>query len=273
MSDTTEPLSPDEEEAVRRVLAEAAGPVPMPAEVAERLDGVIAGLAAERATGRLAGGVHESHPEAPAVVVPLDPAALRRRRRVRVLFGAAAAVAAVVAGVGVVSDRQGGEDLSAAHEMAKDDSARDSAGALVEGADGAGADEAELPPSPEAAAAPSADDRGGSGAPYVEPRRVATDQPVREVRVQHLREDLVALQHLTLPHPQGLDYSAVTLTAPADFMCEPADFGLGQLIGVRYDGKPAVVAFRMPVGSTQVAEVLACGTGDVLHSTTLAATG
>lgn len=266
MNDATDPLTPAREDAVRRALADAGGPVSMPGEVAARIDGVIAELAAERTAGsRPPGGVHESHPEAPAVVVPLDPAALRRRRRVRILFGAAAAVAAVAVGVGVVSDQRSSEDLSAAHELAQDDSGRDSATATDEAGGG------NLEEVPESAAAPSADGPGAEM--YVAPRRVTTDQPVREVRVSHLREDLVALQHLTLPHPREVDYTGATLTAPADFMCEQAGFGLGQLVGVRYDGKPAIVAFRLPVGSTQVAEVLACGTGDVLHSTSLAATG
>lgn len=258
MNDAHEPLSPAEEAAVRRALADAGGPVPMPADVADRIDGVIAGLAAERTSGtRPLGGVHESHPE--AVVVPLDEAARRRRGRVRMLFGAAAAVAVVAVGVGVVSDQQGQDDLSAASEAAQEDSARGSAAT-----DDAGA--SALKQAPEAAV-PDADRL------YVEAQRVPSDQPLREVRIAHLREDLVALQHVSLPHPSTADYSGATLTAPAEFMCDPAAFGAGHLVGVEYDGKPAVVAFRAPVGTTQVAEVLACGTGDVIHSTTLAATG
>ncbi|GAA1506315.1 hypothetical protein [Nocardioides humi] len=267
MNDATEPPTPREEDAVRRALAEAGGPAPIPTDVADRIDGVIAGLAAERAAGaRSSGGIHEDHPEAPAVVVPLDPAALRRRRRVRMLFGAAAAVAAVAIGVGIVSDHRAGDDLTAAHELAQDDSAR-------EGAGGASSDEAGSDAeAPQAAPTPSAVP-GDPAEQYAVPRRVPSDAAVREVRADHLREDLVALQHVALPHPATADYTGATLSAPTDFMCEPASFGRGHLVGVRYDGKSAVVAFRAPVGSTQEAEVLACGTGDVLHSTTLAATG
>ncbi|TWG92671.1 hypothetical protein L615_000700000780 [Nocardioides sp. J9] len=94
---------------------------------------------------------------------------------------------------------------------------------------------------------------------------------LRQVRPDRLREDLVAIQHLALPTRAAADYSNAVLTAPADFMCEPADFGAGYLVGVTYDGGSAVVAFREPMGSNQVAEVLACGTGDVLHSTILPA--
>lgn len=263
MNDATEPLSPSQEAAVRRALADAGGPVPMPADVAERIDGVIAGLAAERTSGtRPLGGVHESHPE--AVVVPLDPAARRRRRRVRVLLGAAAAVAAITVGFGLVADRGGEHDLSAAKEIAQEDSARGSA--ATDDA-GAGVNEG-VPEAAAPSAAPPDADRL-----YVGAERVPSDQPLREVRIAYLREDLVALQHVSLPHPSTADYSGATLSAPAGFMCDPAAFGPGHLVGVEYDGKPAVVAFRAPVGTTQVAEVLACGTGDVIHSTTLAATG
>ncbi|MDQ6526423.1 hypothetical protein RB608_22570 [Nocardioides sp. LHD-245] len=274
MNDATEPAATPptsaEEEAVRRVLADAGGPVPIPGEVAERLDVVIADLAAERTAASLPpGGVHHSHPEAPAVVVPLDPAALRRRRRVRLLFGAAAAAAAVAVGVGVVSDPgPGDDDLATAHRLAQDDSARESA---VAGGQGDAADSGSKAAPP--AEAPTAASSPELAEPYVTPQRVPTDEPVREVRADHLREDLVALQHVTLPDPAAADYAGATLTIPAGFICEPASFGRGYLVGVLYDGKPAVVAFRRPVGSTQEAEVLACGTGDVIHSTTLTATG
>ncbi|MBM7517596.1 hypothetical protein [Nocardioides nitrophenolicus] len=262
MTDAHEPLTPAQEDAVRRALADAGGPVRMPGDVAARLDDVIAGLATERVSGtRPLGGVHESHPE--AVVVPLDPAALRRRRRVRMLFGAAAAVAVVAVGVGIASDHQS-DDLTAASKAAQDDTSRDAAGGSAQ--------EAAPEAATESAAAPGAVEEQGDRL-SVEPRRVATDQPLREVRITHLREDLVALQHVLLPHPSTADYTGTTLTAPADFMCGAASYGAGHLVGVEYDGKPAVVAFRAPVGSTQVAEVLTCGTADVLHSTTLAATG
>ncbi|WP_408897497.1 hypothetical protein ACJ5H2_21620 [Nocardioides sp. R1-1] len=266
MTDPTDPLSPAREAAVRRALADASGPVAIPDDVAQRIDGVLAELAAERTAGLPPGGVHESHPEAPAVVVPLDPAALRRRRRVRVLFGAAAAVAAIAVGVGIVSDPGSGED-AALSGLAEDGSARESAVAGSAGGD----DQASVP---EAAPAPSAappDAREDSA--LLTLQRVPAEGPLHEIRAAHLREDLVALQHLSLPHPSTADYAGTVLVAPPEFVCEPAAFGPGRLIGVQYDGQPAVVAFRAPVGTTQVAEVLACGTADVLQSTTLTATG
>ncbi|GAA3670360.1 hypothetical protein GCM10022237_32720 [Nocardioides ginsengisoli] len=269
MNDTTEPdlpLTPAQEAAVRRALAEAGGPEPMPGEVVDRLDAVIADLAGERATA-LPGGVPEGHPEAPAVVV-LDRAARRRRTRVRVLFGAAAAVALVAVGVGTLGNRS-----------SNDAAAGDASTAAEAPADRSDSPEA----APEGSALKSATDDSTTsnnrvpdsvaGGYAAELRRVDTDQPLRRVRPDHLRADLVALQAAVLPDPATADYSGLTLTAPADFMCAAAAFGPGHLVGVEYDGTPAVVAFRKPMGTTQEAEVLSCGTGDVQRSTTLAATG
>ncbi|WP_418061506.1 hypothetical protein [Pimelobacter simplex] len=274
MTDTPEhdpPLSPAQEAAVRRALAEAGGPEPMPDEVADRLDAVIAGLSAERTGSALPpGGVPENHPEAPAVI-PLDPAARRRRTRARVLLGAAAAVAVVAVGIGIANDHGVGADDSAAtaDQLSEKDPARS-----AEGAGSADSPDAVQDADPSAPAYGSDGDLGSTstleGQAGAAPRRVPTDEPLRTVRVDRLREDLMALQRVTLPPAAAADYTGTTLAVPPDFLCAEASYGPGQLVGVRYDGKPAVVAFRAPVGSTQEAEVLACGTGDVLRSMTLA---
>lgn len=248
---TDPPLDPAREEAVRRALAEAGGPEPLPPTVAGRLDDTLAGLVAERAS--------LSHPEHTGVVVPLDAAARRRRLRVRALLGAAAAVVAVALAAGYLSDDR---EPDVAATRTSDEAPARSADAAEEG--GGVQDK-----SGSLSASTAAPEAAGPATP----RRVETEEPVRDVRPDHLREDLVALQHATLPHPATADYGAATLTAPADFLCEPADFGAGYLVGVRYDGQPAVVAFREPVGASQAAEVLTCGTGDVLHSLTLPAAG
>jgi hypothetical protein len=60
------------------------------------------------------------------------------------------------------------------------------------------------------------------------------------------------------------------LAAPEmDFSCGRADFGTGKLIAVRYKGAPAVLAYRPPAGETQVVELLQCGSGDTMRSTTV----
>lgn len=264
------PLDPAREEAVRRTLAEAGGPETTPAEVVARLDGTLEDLVAERSTPSV------SHPESAGIVVPMDAAARRRRLRVRTLLGAAAAVVAVGVGAGVIQGQPGNDDAAMSADAG---AAADEAPARDQTASGLSEQPADSPASAEVA--PSAGDLdttqdsiNGATSKYArELRRVVTDGPVREVRTDHLREDLVALQHVSVPKLSAADYTTGTLSAPADFMCEPADFGAGYLIGVTYGGKPAVVAFRKPVGDNQEAEVLACGTGDVLHSTILATTG
>lgn len=256
------PLDPQVEAAVRRTLAAAGGPEPMPADVTARLDGVIEELVADRS----ASGATVSHPENPGIVVPLDAAARRRRVRVRVLLGAAAAVVAVAAGAGIVNNDRQGDGSDAATASSDEAPARDAAGSAADD-DALGEAQDFVSGNAEKDASPTDAPEASSATP----RRVITEEQLRRVRPDHLREDLVALQHYSLPHPAAADYGRATLTAPADFMCETADFGSGYLVGVLYDGKPAVVAFREPVGSNQAAEVLACGTGDVLHSMILAA--
>ncbi|UMG94194.1 hypothetical protein [Nocardioides sp. TF02-7] len=83
---------------------------------------------------------------------------------------------------------------------------------------------------------------------------------------------LARLQAVALPESEVADYDHTTVTAPAGFRCAPADWGPGVLVAVRYDGRPALVAFREPMGRSQVVEVLQCGTGEVLRSVTIAAT-
>ena len=57
--------------------------------------------------------------------------------------------------------------------------------------------------------------------------------------------------------------------AEQDFACEPAGFGDGTLVPVLYDEMPAVLAYRPPTDDAQVVDLLQCGTGDVLRTTTL----
>lgn len=270
LSDPDEtPLSPEQDAAVRRLLAESGGPEALPDDIAARLSETLADLEAERAAALVAAaapvgaGVAEEH----GVIVPRDDLARRRRTKARVLLAAAAAVVVGAIATGLVTDRSG-SDVTAAEQMAEEDPARTSevagdAGALAADEDDSAADREVAPEVGDTVTAEEA-------IPPNALQRTATDQPLRKIRADRLRDDLVALQHVALDHPDGVDYSGATMEAPDDFRCEPAAFGAGHLVGVEYAGRPAVVAFRAPMGSTQEAEVLACGTGDVLHSTTLA---
>ena len=110
MSPEEDQPSADEQE-VSRLLAEAAGPEPLPAEVADRLDTVLADLVRERATDSADTSAGSR------AVVPLA----RRRRWPQVLL-AAAAVVAVGYGATVVT-QQATDDASQA------ESATDAGGA------------------------------------------------------------------------------------------------------------------------------------------------
>lgn len=110
-----EELSPDETEAVRRLLAEARHDEPMPADLAARLEDVLAGLVAER---------EEAEEPAPATVVPLR----RRRRWPQVLVAAAAVSVLGYATTTAVLDSGTSGDAGSTAETTSDNSAEDFGG-------------------------------------------------------------------------------------------------------------------------------------------------
>jgi hypothetical protein len=82
-----------------------------------------------------------------------------------------------------------------------------------------------------------------------------------------LRADLLSLRRSL--RTAATAYDSAVIRAPHGFTCARARFGKGQRVAVRYAGAPAVAVFRAPTASTQVAEVLQCGTAKVLGSVTL----
>lgn len=112
-------LTPAQEEAVRRRLAEARHTDPVPPDIAARLDNVLTELARERPTPQQS-------------IAPVVTLAARRRRRAAMLLVAAAATVAVGLTVPALLDRTGGgsdADSSAAESTASQDpGAADSAG-------------------------------------------------------------------------------------------------------------------------------------------------
>jgi hypothetical protein len=239
MSDERD-LTPDQEARVARLLADARVEEPLPAEVAARLDRVLAGLADEPVPG----------PErAPAPVTDL---AARRRRRVRMLLVAAAAVVVAGVGVGQLIEPRGSDD------------AADSTSA-GENEDGVGAGSDDDRAAPESAASSDAPDL------LTEDQLESLGEPAR-INRRSFAADVRRLQD----HP-GVRSDSDTgmldgsdLAAPEmDFSCGSADFGTGKMIAVLYRGTPSVLAYRPPAGDTQVVELLQCGSGDVIRSTTV----
>jgi hypothetical protein len=243
---THEPeATPEQQEAVRRLLAEARHDGPVPPEVAARLDATLASLAAE--------GPHAVDPPAPPAGAPVVDLAARRRRRAVGLLGAAAAVVVlgVAAGQLVGTTTDSGSDSSS-------DSAGSSA-SLDEQPLGGGAESEE-----QDEAAPS------SPAQAPEPAEAAPDRvPALNGRTFARSVRTIRATALTTPSRADLFLSGAELTTSSMFVCPPAVWGEGDLVAVRYAGRPAVLAFRPPVGDTQTVDLLQCGSGDVLRSTTL----
>lgn len=246
---------PDE---LRRLLADARHTDPIPVDVAARLDDVLA---------RLAEG------EAPDGEV-VDLAGRRRRRRAVQLLGAAAAVILVgttaaqfldVGGAGDSASSQVAADAAVAGAEAPDTSG--DSGRAEQGADG-GATAMTPEAAPQAGSAPSDELMATSTAVG----ELVGGVPARFTRLDTagFSEQVAALQS-RVSGVRALTYDRVDGGTSAKQLdgCEPADWGQGAAVAVTYDGEPAVLVFRPPTGSTQVVDLLQCGTADVLRSTTV----
>jgi hypothetical protein len=248
------PLAPGDEARIRALLSDARASGPMPAEVAGRMEQALIGLAADRAVG---GAEPSPATGSEATVIPL---VRTRRHRVVAVLGAAAAVA--VFGLGIATFFDGDS------ESLDDTGAADSGGVHR----GDAADNEAVGKQPSAAA--ESDGRGTEettadleDAPWV--MRVTSEHGPYVVHSRHVTRDLARVQAAVLDQPRTAHYGKTTIHEPRDFSCPTAQWGRGILVAARYDDAPAYVAFRQPMGDTQVVEVLQCGTGDLLRSTTL----
>ncbi len=221
-------LTPAQEARVARLLADARADGPIPAEVAGRLDRVLAGMADEVIAG----------PD--QQVAPVIDIAARRRRHVRTLLVAAAAV--IVAGVGI-------------GQVVGPDGADDSAGDRATSLEGGGAnDEAQRP---EASANPSPEEQEALG----EPAKITASSFAADVRRFQDRPGV---------RSYASGGAMMDMDRPEmDFACSPAAYGDGKLVAVRYNGQPAVLAYRPAAGGTQAVELLQCGSAEVVRSTTI----
>lgn len=231
-------LTSDEEEAVRRQLAAARHTEPMPADVAGRLDDVLAGLQAARAKQPEGTAAPESN------VVPLAS-----RRRHRIAQGVVAAAAVVAVGVGVTqvlgnvstsSDDSGGD----APAVASRDDAADSGSATREQAPNE--------------SSPSADYQldGALTKAY------ATAPAVRSASFQRDVARLAPFQRTAAESERSL----LRLTD----QCGPTSPPAGHdALRVRYDDQPAILAFRAPVDGKQRVDLYLCATGARERSATI----
>ncbi len=251
MTDEERELPPEQEAAVRRLLAEARATEPIPDDVAARLDRVLVGLGEEGFPRTAAGHV---------VAPPW------RRRRATVVLVAAAAVVAIGVGLGQLDGIQDGADS-------------DSAG-------GAGADNAitaERAPGDAQEDAAGTDDTDGAAAPSEAASAYASspdpESPVGRVRGDRFTADVNQLRR-AIPD-DAVDGEFVQLSADQlppgyvntdrAFECARARYGPGVLVPVIYERAPFVLAYHPVAGESQVVELLRCGTGESVRSTTLRA--
>lgn len=272
-----EHLSPEQEARLRRLLARSRHDERVPDDVAEHLDGVLARLEA--------GDPDLTGPRArKAEVYAL---AARRRRTAATMLAAAAAVAVVGVGLGqVVGNAGGGDSMMAEADTAATDESAESADrtegrASGEDLDTTGGEQ----PTDEL----STDDLGelAAGAElstdgaYSQFDAALEDLVVLRGRLADVREERFTRAAARIQR-QVIGRDARTKTSDTSSMrrsaprvqrawqgCAPADWGPGTPVAVLYERSPAVLVFRPATGEAQVADLVQCGTGEILRSVTL----
>ncbi len=224
-----EPLSPEDEETVRRLLVAAGGKVTLPEDVATHLDEVLAGLQAER------DGTASTH---------VTDLTARRRRRWPTVLVAAAAVAVVGVGVGNVMDNTSGGGDAASESTDAGASTQGEGGAELGATDD---EDARLPQAPPKEGGPFLTGEATSTLP-----RMRTDSATLDAQRIH---DLSLRS--ALAEPQQREGSS---QAPA---CEvPAPAPGETLVAVSLDGKRATLLFRAKEGGKREAQVYSCDDSD-----------
>jgi hypothetical protein len=259
----------DADSQVRRLLAEARHTEPVPADVAERLDRVLADLTAARQ-----GDPDTGRQVEPATAVPVADLAARRRRRATTLLVAAAAVVAV--GVGIDRLTSSSTTSSSGSSSASADRAGGAQQQSGAGArQGAGSDGIDAP----GQRSPS----GSTPQGLVPDAQAGTLTPLVRLRADHFSQDAARARRVL---SRAYNSQAGTLDSSGSakqektrgysaspgrsaVSCERADWGRGRTVGVLYDHAPAVLVLRPPRGETQVVDLYRCGSTDLLRSSTL----
>ena len=241
-------LGPEDEETVRRLLAAAAGPLPMPEDVAGRLNAVLAELRAERGPDRVEG------PGRSATVTDLSE---RRARRWPKVLVAAAAVSVIGVGLGSVVQNGPGDSMSATTlEEASDADA------------GAAADGAEVAPSPGSAEGLAPSDSTGEESVLRKSASVLVGASTPTAALPRVRPGSVAvdaqrIHDLTLRGPGSAPRGGPALGIDARACDLPAVTRGEELVAVRLDGQRATLLFRPDADGQRVAEVYSCDDGDL----------
>ncbi|QIG45219.1 hypothetical protein G5V58_22820 [Nocardioides anomalus] len=244
-------LTPEQEQRVRRLLAEARHDEPVPDDVAARLDRVLAGLAAEDPS---------AGPDAQLAPV-VDLAARRRRRNAAALLAGAAAV--IIGGFAVaqvihVDDDDASSAGSDAGSSLTSQRGTDDSDDSAADASGSGGGGGNASPSPSQGVAPGAPEAART------PLELSAGSLATDVTEQLPKRGLDSAEALPGRSPSTPGFPCAT-SAPA------SAYGLGDLYPAYYDGIPAVLALRPPEGSSQRADVLDCATATELDSAELPA--
>jgi hypothetical protein len=249
-----------EQAEVSGLLAAVSGPPhaeAMPADVAARLDDVLAGLVSERTSAATATTAATVPGDG---VVGVTDLASRRRRRWPALLVAAAAVSVLGLGVGNLLGLDGSADMEAA-------STADAGGAAApETLDSA---EAGAPPGEETDLADDRDAAGEATADSPAEDRVSALAALPRLRSDSLAVDAQRLEDFALERFADGRGSVRALRKA----CVQPELAEGdEWLSVRLDGEPAVLVLRAPADGRRTVEVFDCDdAGTAVAETTVEA--
>lgn len=232
----TDDLTP-EQDAVRRLLAEARHDAPTPDEVVARLDDALASLVAERAGAPLpSADPIERH----AVVVELG-ARRRRLAGIGLLAAAAVVVGGVALGQGLPSGSDGADTASA--------------GDMATSQEDAPSDERD---------GDTFDSAGGAESQATSPQaKQATSVPTLSTADDDLDRELLRLESRA-----GARRSPLALSGAPDAFCL-SGIGPGRRLAAEVDGQPGVVVYRPRSGDAQEVALYVCGDGEPVRTLVL----
>lgn len=266
--------TPREEAALSRLLRDARHDGPVPPDVAARTEETLASLGVgttDRTPDRTAAGPG----------VPEGPDHHRRRRAATALL--VAAVSVVVVGIGI------GQVVRPAADQASEGAAAGSAGSTAR----------DTPPDRAGNADQESSGEEDAGQDAAAPDALSERSTVREGAARVFRGDVAADRLALVDDPPGVretrfardvrrvralqqderrtrassatsDRAELAARTPAPgFSCPRTDVGAGRPVAVRYEGAPAVLVLRPATRATQVADLVECGSGDVIRSVTL----
>lgn len=239
---TNPPDLPPEQEAVRRLLADARHDGPTPPEVVARLDATLASLAAEREPAATTTSATTS------VTAPVVDLGARRRRMAGI--GLLAASAVVVAGVAlgqVVPSMQGGSDAGSTAGGDAAASQRDLSDDSGGGSDSGGAAESEAT-DPQSL-------KSGPPAPRKAYPTLSSDDSTLDEELLSLRSKPLAPEASMFTEPEAA--------------CDLSGTGRGRRVLAVVDGAVGAVVFRRADGASQQVDLYVCGDPAAVRTLTL----